>query len=56
MTLRCIIIDDEPIARLAIVRQLRDDPDIELIGECGDGVSAVDAIRGSSPDLVFLDI
>lgn len=56
MTITALVVDDEPIARLAIVRQLRDAPDIELIGECGDGVSAVDAIRGSSPDLVFLDI
>jgi Response regulator of the LytR/AlgR family len=51
-----LVVDDEPIARHAIVRLLRDDPDIELVGECGDGVSAVDAIRRQSPDLVFLDI
>jgi two-component system, LytTR family, response regulator len=51
-----LVVDDEPIARHAIVRLLRDDPDIELLGECGDGVSAVAAIRSQSPDLVFLDI
>lgn len=56
MTITALVIDDEPIARLAIVRLLRDDPQIELIGECGDGVSAVEAIRNGSPDLVFLDI
>jgi two-component system LytT family response regulator len=56
MSITTLVVDDEPIARHAIVRLLRDDPDIELVGECGDGVSAVDAIRRQSPDLVFLDI
>lgn len=56
MSITALVVDDEPIARHAIVRLLRDDADIELLGECGDGVSAVEAIRGQSPDLVFLDI
>jgi two-component system LytT family response regulator len=51
-----LVVDDEPIARHAIVRLLRDDPGIEVLGECGDGVSAVAQIRRHSPDLVFLDI
>lgn len=56
MSITALVVDDEPIARHAIVRLLRDDADIELLGECGDGVSAVEAIRNQSPDLVFLDI
>ena len=56
MSLTTLVVDDEPIARHAVVRLLRDDPDIALAGECGDGVSAVTAIRELSPDLVFLDI
>ena len=56
MSIRVLVVDDEPLARRAIVRLLADDPDIELVGECGDGVSAVKAIREQSPDLVFLDI
>jgi two-component system LytT family response regulator len=56
MSIGALVVDDEPLARRAIVRLLRDDADIELLGECGDGVSAVAAIRGQSPDLVFLDI
>ncbi|TQM17071.1 LytTR family two component transcriptional regulator [Pseudoxanthomonas sp. 3HH-4] len=56
MSLTAVVIDDEPIARHAVVRLLREDPDIEVAGECGDGVSAVAAIRDLSPDLVFLDI
>lgn len=56
MSIATLVVDDEPIARRAIVRLLREDPEIELLGECGDGVSAVEAIRSQSPDLVFLDI
>ena len=56
MSIGTLVVDDEPIARHAIVRLLRDDPDIELLGECGDGASAVAAIRRQSLALVFLDI
>jgi two-component system LytT family response regulator len=56
MTITALVVDDEPLARRAIVRHLGNDPDIELLGECGDGSSAVQAIRQQSPDLVFLDV
>jgi len=56
VSIATLVVDDEPIARHAIVRLLRDDPAIELLAECGDGMSAVEAIRNQSPDLVFLDI
>ena len=56
MSLRTLVVDDEPIARHSIVRLLRGDRDIELIGECGDGESAVAAVRERAPYLVFLDI
>ena len=56
MKVSALVVDDEPIARHAVVRLLREDPDIAVAGECGDGVSAVAAIRDLSPDLVFLDI
>ncbi|MDR6671606.1 LytTR family DNA-binding domain-containing protein [Xanthomonas sp. 1678] len=56
MTITALVIDDEPIARHAVVRLLREHADIALLGECGDGAAAVAAIREHSPDLVFLDI
>lgn len=56
MRIGTLVVDDEPIARRAIVRLLGDDPDIELLGEYGDGASAVEAIRHQLPALVFLDI
>jgi two-component system LytT family response regulator len=54
--IRTLVVDDEPIARLAIARLLNEDADIELLGECGDGASALRQIRKCEPDLVFLDI
>jgi len=56
VSIRALVVDDEPIARHSIVRLLRDDTEIELLGECGDGASAVASIREQAPDLVFLDI
>lgn len=56
MSFSVLVVDDEPIARRAIVRLLQGDADIDSIAECGDGVSAVAAIRAQSPDLVFLDV
>lgn len=56
MTIRTLIVDDEPLARERLKRFLRDESDIELIGECGDGDSAVSDIKLRKPDLVFLDI
>ncbi|HEX2060688.1 MAG TPA: LytTR family DNA-binding domain-containing protein [Thermoanaerobaculia bacterium] len=54
--IRVLIVDDEPIARRGIRQQLRGEADLEVIGECGDGAAAIDAITELAPDLVFLDI
>lgn len=54
--IRVLIVDDEPIARRGIRQQLRGEADVEVIGECGDGAAAIDAITRLAPDLVFLDI
>lgn len=54
--LRALIIDDEDLARRLTKEYLRKHPDIEVIGECENGLQAVDAISTHQPDLVFLDI
>ncbi len=56
MKIKTIIADDEPLAREKIRNLLEEDPDIELIGECADGIETVTAIRNQQPDLVFLDV
>ncbi|MFW6084871.1 MAG: LytR/AlgR family response regulator transcription factor [Gemmatimonadota bacterium] len=55
-TFRVLIVDDEPLARERLRTLLADDPEVEVAGECGDGASAVDAVRESRPDLVLLDV
>ena len=56
MSIRALIVDDEPIARRGILRLLRQEADIEVIGEYGDGATAAAAIGTLAPDLVFLDV
>jgi two-component system LytT family response regulator len=51
-----LIVDDEPIARRGVRLQLKGEPDIEIIGECANGLEAVAAIQKFTPDLVFLDV
>ncbi len=54
--IRALIVDDEPLARERIRTLLTDEPEIEVVGECGDGHKAVAAIRRHAPDLLFLDV
>ena len=54
--MRVLIVDDEPLARRGIALRLRKFRDVEVVGECGDGQSAVERILERSPDVVFLDI
>lgn len=56
MTLRTLIVDDEPLAREWVRGALAEDPEVEILGECGDGFKAVEAIQSLHPDLVFLDV
>jgi two-component system, LytTR family, response regulator len=54
--MRALIVDDERLARRGVVLRLRKFKDIEIVGECADGLSAVEKILELSPDVVFLDI
>jgi two-component system, LytTR family, response regulator len=54
--IRTLIVDDEPLARERVRLLLERESDIEVIGECGNGAEALEAIPGSRPDLVFLDV
>lgn len=54
--MRALIVDDERLARRGVLLRLRKCKDIEIVGECADGLSAVEKIIELSPDVVFLDI
>lgn len=51
-----LIVDDEPLARKFVRRMLEKHRSIEIGGECGNGLEAVNWIREKKPDLVFLDV
>src|ERR1700677_2766476 len=54
--IKVLVVDDEPLARRNLTVLLRRDPDIGSIAECGSGLDAIEGIRTSKPDLVFLDV
>lgn len=54
--LRVLLIDDEPLSRQKMRHFLNGEPDIEVVGECEDGPTAIEDILRLRPDLVFLDV
>jgi two-component system, LytTR family, response regulator len=54
--IRTLIADDEPLAREGIALLLAQDPEMEVVGLCGDGQTALEEIRRQQPDLAFVDI
>lgn len=55
-TIRVLIVDDEPLARQGLKLRLQAHSDVEIVGECSNGLDAVTTIPQQNPDLVFLDI
>lgn len=51
-----MIVDDEELARDRVASLLAEQADVEIVGTCADGPSAVEAIERQRPDLVFLDV
>lgn len=56
MTMRVVLVDDEPLALRRLAMTLQDIAGIELVGTARDGISAADVIANTAPDLVILDI
>jgi two-component system LytT family response regulator len=54
--MKVLIVDDEPVARRGLRRQLAQLPGVTCVGECGTRAEAVAAIRDGQPDVVLLDI
>jgi two-component system LytT family response regulator len=56
MSLKTLIVDDEPIARKILREELGLMPDVELVGEADNGSTALEKIAAQQPDLVLLDL
>jgi two-component system LytT family response regulator len=54
--MKVLLIDDEAPARLLIRQYLADFPALQVVGECSNGLEAVEYISSLRPDLIFLDI
>ena len=54
--IRTIIVDDEPLGRSRLASLLEQEPDIDIVAQCGDGAEALAAISELEPDLLFLDV
>jgi two-component system, LytTR family, response regulator len=54
--LRVLVVDDEAIARRNLAVLLRRDPDIGAVVECESGQAAIDEMRRTQPDILFLDV
>jgi NarL family two-component system response regulator LiaR len=54
--IRVLLVDDHEVVRRGVRFVLGQEPDIEVVGECGDGGAALAEIRSGRPDVVLLDI
>ena len=54
--IRCVIIDDEYLARERLKKLLSNHPEVEIVGEAKNGTAGIELIRQQLPKLVFLDI
>jgi DNA-binding NarL/FixJ family response regulator len=54
--IRVVVADDQRLVRAGIAVMLNSEPDIEVVGEAGDGNEAIAVVAATAPDVVLLDI
>src|SRR5436190_7707594 len=54
--IRVVLVDDQPLLRTGFRLILDNEPDIEVVGEAGDGADGVRQVRKLKPDVVLMDI
>jgi DNA-binding NarL/FixJ family response regulator len=55
-TVRVLVVDDHPVVRGGVVGWLAAQPDIDVVGEAGDGLAALAAVAEHQPDVVLMDL
>ncbi len=56
MTIRVLLVDDDALVRAGLRLMLRSAPDIDVVGEAGDGAAAITAAAELAPDVILMDI
>jgi len=56
VSIRLLVVDDHPVVRAGIVGLLAGEPDLEVVGEAGDGAQACDLAAALQPDVVLMDL
>jgi DNA-binding LytR/AlgR family response regulator len=56
MKIRCLIIDDEPLAQRILERYIQDVSSLELVQKCSNALDAIEIMKAQTIDLIFLDI
>lgn len=54
--IRVLVADDHPLFREGVVKAIKERPDLELVGECGDGRDALALVGELTPDVLLLDM
>lgn len=54
--IRVVLVDDQPLIRTGLRVLIADAPDLEVVGEAGDGADAVELIARLRPDVAVMDI
>lgn len=56
MSIRILVVDDQPMYRVGVAAILGAQPDFEIVGEADDGVEAIGRNRVVHPDVVLMDV
>lgn len=54
--IRVVLVDDQALFRAGIRMLVASQPDLEVVGEAGDGQQAIEVVRSTRPDVVMMDI
>ena len=56
MSLRVVVVDDQALVRAGLRMILRAEPDLEVVGEAGNGQEALEVVAATAPDVVLMDV